>query len=324
MIAECQNCYFLDSDLDGLYLCLCCKKYYCKIHSFEHSELENHFYFRNQQNNILSDIYYITKNQTLKFINENNESNTIFLNNLKLKKKTKPLVCGFINLGNTCYMNSTIHMLFSINELIDYFINTNENNFLIFEFKRILIELLKGERNIIQLQKLRKAINIDSIKFNEPLPQDSQEYVNYVINTINKYCSNSPINLLKFSNQFILKIPLPLNEIEINFESLINLNFNFNNLSNYLLINPILDINGFKKKVKFIFNYKKIIIKNNYYELISFMEHFGKFSIDGHDICYSKINDIWYKFDDTFVEEISTLDKYPFGTQYHFLLKKMM
>lgn len=36
-----------------------------------------------------------------------------------------PSLNGFINLGNTCYLNSTLQLLFSINEIKDYFINKN-------------------------------------------------------------------------------------------------------------------------------------------------------------------------------------------------------
>ena len=32
---------------------------------------------------------------------------------------------GFLNLGNTCYLNSTLQLLFSIQELKKYFINKN-------------------------------------------------------------------------------------------------------------------------------------------------------------------------------------------------------
>ena len=56
---------------------------------------------------------------------------------------------GLQNCGNTCYMNSAIQMLYSINEIREYIINENMNNVILKNLKKYFWKSIKKILNIL-------------------------------------------------------------------------------------------------------------------------------------------------------------------------------
>lgn len=113
-----------------------------------------------------------------------------------------PMVHGFYNLGNTCYFNSTLHVLFSIKEFVEYCCTTSckEKNSLGFEFHRFVSEFVQEKHSVLVNGRLRLALNVEAPQYMKPDPQDSQDYFYYVTDFIRKHLPDSPLtNICDFS-----------------------------------------------------------------------------------------------------------------------------
>ena len=262
-----------------------------------------------------------------------------------------PYVVGFKNLGNTCYMNATFHMYSMIQELADYFLDekfSSSNEPIGLALHKFFSQLAFPQEPAISLASLRTAINYLEPKFNNPDPQDSQEYVKYIYSTIMMKYPDCPLNLTKFD---ILDINNPENSKtngildlylppEVNQGDTIPIyhifDFNFQNSKivfppKYLIINMKLDVDHQKKCIVLDFPIDQLdlskYIKNNdqncEYELIAAMYHEGLFALDGHDTCYIKVDNKWYYLNDAKAFFGSMMYSVcPFlGKEYHYLLR---
>jgi hypothetical protein len=176
---------------------------------------------------------------------------------------------GYLNLGNTCYMNATIHGFTSLGDLVAYFFQKkfeNENNGKLgYDFNCIIKSQTEGQMKYLDLSDLRKSLNYASPKFNKADPYDSQEYVTYVYNTILKNYPDCPLKLTQFNllsivepkkNKFvdILRLILPpgtqaKDGIDLDNIILYNLTgYLIDKSRKYMIINMELDNEGVLKK----------------------------------------------------------------------------
>lgn len=102
-------------------------------------------------------------------------NNEMFIQNIKRLQKllikgdfiseiwTKSYLQGFINIGNSCYMNSALSLLFSVNDLINYFISelflSDRVNFLVKLYANmkdtLSIEILKIALEFVMVNKVQ-------------------------------------------------------------------------------------------------------------------------------------------------------------------------
>ncbi|OHT14945.1 hypothetical protein TRFO_14591 [Tritrichomonas foetus] len=181
---ECQECYVLETDEEGVYKCDTCGKVFCQGHREDHRKSANHSTFTH----IKSDDPF--------FFSEDDKFTT------NSEQIYSPMVSGFANLGCTCYFNSCLHVLFSINELVNYFLSDecDQVNELGHQFHRFVTELNKGSRPKLQNSLLRNEVDRDNEKYLRSDPQDSIEFFDYLYSTIHQKLPDSNIdNLLEFS-----------------------------------------------------------------------------------------------------------------------------
>jgi len=98
---------------------------------------------------------------------------------------------GLQNCGNTCYMNSAIQMLYSINEIREYIINENMNNVILKNLKKIFLEINKKNTKYIDNNFLKKIYII--------------LYKNFV-NNLSLSNNNSHLNIQNDSTEFFFSL----------------------------------------------------------------------------------------------------------------------
>ena len=111
--------YPIQNDIDGLYQCSTChskisfrEKYICERCNFSIYCSQKCLESELQKNNI-----HTTLHQYLKEYQIKNE------NNISTKNINSTNLVGLINLGNTCFINSSLQCLFHTKELTNYFLN---------------------------------------------------------------------------------------------------------------------------------------------------------------------------------------------------------
>lgn len=185
---ECEICYHFDDDEGGVYECLVCHRIFCDKHRDIHQQETNHSDFK----------------QHLKTLDPNIKEDII-------DNSPSSMVSGFQNLGNTCYFNSNLHVLFAIDEFVNYCLTDECDNRVIpsedkiehqlgHQLHRFLVALHKGDRLFMRPSLLREAIDVDSPEYLNPRPQDSIDFFNYMITTIKKKLGfpETHLNLTEF------------------------------------------------------------------------------------------------------------------------------
>ena len=123
----------------------------------------------------------------------NKENNQFYHNNI-----LKFSLIGLVNLGNTCYMNSSLQCLRSIKELTQYFLNyfdekqLNKNNmmgtegFLAQAFANYLYKMNHSKQNYLELKSFKYAIGIVDDRFAGTDQQDSHEFLTFLLDSIHE------------------------------------------------------------------------------------------------------------------------------------------
>ena len=182
------------------------------------------------------------------------------------------------NIGNTCYFNSAIQMLLTLDKLNILTQNVNTNN-----------EFLLNYKKFITTNKAEYLYNIFKLYKCKNKQMDSNELLLKILETI----ENESI-----CNLFYMKFSESSDKISnwINYDYLIDYlkDKSVEIYPKYLIINMWEDEND-----KII---KKIIINNNTYKILNMLCFIGNDN-NGHYFILHKKNHKWYKIDDDTITE---------------------
>lgn len=241
---------------------------------------------------------------------------------------------GIVNIGNSCYLNSSIQLFMSMKKLLISIIkhkNTDNNNINInICFKKLIIEYFsKKNNNHLNISYIKKYVLSDYLK-KSSRQEDADECLNDIINKcIDVFGVKSLLNLeinqinstnkkIETTNEISLYLDIPeIKNISIT-KCLTNYTkyydedktrrFFIKNIGDYLLIT----LKRFKRK-------GHIIVKNNtpvfpnfvfsidgkHCHLTSVIIHKGHTIDNGHYVSMVKKNNEWFLFDDTKVTKIN-------------------
>jgi len=154
-----------------------------------------------QKINTIKDINSINdiKNTNIKYTKIINNININSKNELYIKKsyKLKNQLFGFENIGNSCYMNSFLQILFHTPHFLDILKKSSEaitNNL----FIDSLIKLSENHNKIYLLKTIKQLMAEEDESFGMNVQNDSQEFG---INLINKIISNIK-GKIRFSDDY--------------------------------------------------------------------------------------------------------------------------
>ncbi|CAF3321698.1 unnamed protein product [Rotaria socialis] len=119
----------------------------------------------------------------------------------------RPGVCGLVNIGNTCYMNSALQCLSSTPELRDYFyqlyhsLNDNSDNNIVNAFANIIYHIWSGRNEIYDPSTVKISLGKYTSRFKSYMVEDAHEFLNSLLNCLDenlhdKLCS-STTNIIK-------------------------------------------------------------------------------------------------------------------------------
>jgi hypothetical protein len=174
-------------------------------------------------------------------------------------------------------MNATIHGFTSFKDVNEYFLRftSMSSGRLGFEIRNVIKEQMEALKTHLDLSKLRESLNSEAPHFNKPDPQDSQEYVTHVYNSILKNYPDCPLRLTQFNllskaipennkHVDILRLVLPpgtkKNDV-VDFDEVLAYNlseFIIDHPPKYMIINMQLDEKGLKKEVNLNINFDDI------------------------------------------------------------------
>ena len=202
--------------------------------------------FQMCSNNMNYNQFY-PNNINLNFLTYNNMNEQNFINNYNVNffqngkiNLPYPHIKGLQNLGQTCYMNSTIQCLSNIQEITDYLmVNCNifnvDNYPLTTVYYNLLFNIFFGQEQIINPQNFKNIIGILNPLFQGFLPRDSKDLLFFLIETLHNeliikpnICSNQNIDFNElekdsFNEQKMLQNFL--NEFQNGGESIISKTF---------------------------------------------------------------------------------------------------
>jgi uncharacterized UBP type Zn finger protein len=207
---ECFQCYTIASDPPGIFICLRCPKYdgFCLSHATKHVQSIGHVMFALVRlKRKPSDVQFHPSGVSYRHLGGGShrrlcsfrlyDSYVFCVNNKEIRR---PLIAGFFNLGNTCYFNSNLHVLFAIPEFVTFCLSDDcaSRNRLGFDLHRFVVELVRGTHPQLSNGRLRQAIDADAPAFLLANPIDSVEFFNYELHTIRRHFPDSPLRLAEF------------------------------------------------------------------------------------------------------------------------------
>ena len=234
-----------------------------------------------------------------------------------LKKKLLESKIGLQNQGSTCYMASILQLLIHTKEFLTiFFQNYNENN----KFSKILFDLFQkifqnNKEKSISFQEFSNSLNQIDPRYSSNKGNNPILFFTHFIEHLNKENNNLINPLFKGIKQIVCRTFPEINEIEefliytiqINPQSQVN---NFSDLlvskscyqhnnKNHLIEEKIIESSSILiinidnvDERGFTIEYK-IKVCNHEYQLYAINLY-----TDAHSILYTKINDIWFLFND--------------------------
>jgi ubiquitin carboxyl-terminal hydrolase 8 len=160
-----------------------------------------------------------------------------------------PGLCGLINIGNTCFMNSALQCLSNIPELTQWAKaqtqnSSTQNNDIIYVYTSLIQSMWSGKYDKINPRNIKEIISHSAPIFGDYGQKDSHEFLNSLLNALERSNSRSIISnlfhihtqsqvtctgchFIDLINEITTFLPLPLpkktsNNQEISLENLIN------------------------------------------------------------------------------------------------------
>ena len=213
-IKKCNYCGYKGITSYG---CFCEKVFYC---SNSCQKKDNHIY------SCKKGLYHFISQQNEELYKKTSEKKEYFEKN-KNERQTFPNL-GLTNLGNSCYMNSSLQCLFSIKELTNYFLyffkeeNLNKENvlgtggILTCAYINLLLRIINDTSNnkYITPEIFKILLGLCSKKYEGNEQEDAHEFINYLLDilhedlnrvinkpTIDHNCNDAYINNIYLSDE---------------------------------------------------------------------------------------------------------------------------
>ncbi|VDN19715.1 unnamed protein product, partial [Dibothriocephalus latus] len=101
----------------------------------------------------------------------------------------QPLPPGFLNLGNTCYINTTLQCLFTVHPLLQWLLKPNTSSTLDQRLTNSLSKLVVAtfrRKFKTELQEFRDLVGILHSDFKEAREQDAQEFLIFLLDRLHE------------------------------------------------------------------------------------------------------------------------------------------
>jgi ubiquitin C-terminal hydrolase len=197
------ECCTIANDPPGTFVCLRCPKYvgFCLSHSAQHVQATGHVVFalvrpKREPSDVQFDpsgASYLRLGRCSHRRLRDFRRYDSYVFRVNSKAIRRPLVAGFFNLGNTCYFNSNLHVLFAIPEFVAFCLSGDCAS-----ANRLGFELVRGAHPQLINGRLRQALDADAPAFLLANPIDSVEFFNYALRTIRRYLPDCPLRLAEF------------------------------------------------------------------------------------------------------------------------------